>query len=87
MADLWNDPVAQVVMWGALFAIVIAVGIYVLGKIRGEAAQQEPTASELLSKFRELHSRGGLSDEEFRTIKTNLAARLQQELKDNGGTG
>ncbi|NLY02804.1 MAG: hypothetical protein GXY83_42670 [Rhodopirellula sp.] len=87
MAELWNDPVAQLVFWGAVFATVVAVAVYVLGKIRGESVQQEPTASEMLSKFRELHARGGLSDTEFRTIKTNLAARLKDELKDNGETG
>jgi uncharacterized membrane protein len=87
MAELWNDPIAQIVIWGAVFAMVVAVGVYLIGKIRGESAQQEPTASELLSKFRELHSRGGLSDAEFRTIKTNLAAQMQEELKDNGETG
>jgi hypothetical protein len=31
-----------------------------------------------------LHSRGGLSDEEYRTIKAKLAEQLQDELKDNG---
>ncbi len=87
MAELWSDPIAQLVIWAAIFAMLVVVAVYVLGKIRGESAQQEPTASELLSKFRELHARGGLSDAEFRTIKTNLAARLQEELKDNGETG
>ena len=71
----------------ALLAIFIVTALYVLGLIRDKAAQQEPTASELLSKFRESHSEGGLSDEEFRTIKTTLAARIQEELKDNGETG
>ena len=36
---------------------------------------------------RELHSQGELSDEEFRTIKTNLATQLQDELNDNGEKG
>jgi len=71
----------------ALLAVFIATALYVLGLIRDKAAQQEPTASELLSKFRESHSEGGLSDEEFRTIRTTLAARIQEEVKDNGETG
>ncbi|MEE8450431.1 MAG: hypothetical protein V3R99_00910 [Thermoguttaceae bacterium] len=71
----------------ALLAVFIATAIYVLGLIRDKAAQQEPRASELLSKFRESHTEGVLSDEEFRTIKTTLAARIQEELKDNGETG
>ena len=32
-------------------------------------------------EFREVHERGGLSDEEFRTIKTLLAARLREGVK------
>ena len=71
----------------SLLATVVAVAIYVIGRIRAAPAQQEPWASELISKFRELHSKGELSDAEFREIKTNLAARLQDELKDNGETG
>ncbi len=66
---------------------LVAVAAYVIGKLRGASAQQERSASELLSKFGELHRRGDLSDEEYRTIKTALASRLQEELNDNGETG
>ena len=84
---IFEDPIAELVIWAALGAIVIALAAYVIGKIRAEPAQNEPEASDLISKFRDLHSRGELSDAEFRTIKTTLAARLQEELKDNGETG
>ncbi len=77
----------ELVVFLAVLAALIALVIYVFGLIRTKAAQQEPTASELLSKFRESHSRGVLSDEEFRTIKTTLAARIEEELKDNDETG
>jgi hypothetical protein len=83
----FDDPVAELIVWGAIGALGIAVGAYIIGKIRAEPAQKEPDASEWMSKFRELHSKGVLSDSEFRTIKTKLAARLQEELKDNGETG
>ena len=63
---------------------VLAVAYYVIAKIRPKPVQKEPQASQWLSKYRELHSQGELSDEEFRTIKTKLAAQLQDELKDNG---
>ncbi len=84
---IFDDPVAELVLWTAVAAILVVVAVYVIGKIRAEAVQQEPHASELLSKFRDLHSKGELSDAEFRTIKTTLAARLQEELKDDGETG
>ena len=87
MGKWLGTPGAEFVAWLALLAILIAIGYYVIGKIRAESVQQEPGASELLSKFRDLHSQGDLSETEFRTIKSTLAARLQNELKDDEETG
>ena len=77
----------QLVIGSAALAMLVALGVYLAGKIRARAAQKEPSASELLTKFREMHSRGVLSDEEFRTIKTTLTERLQTELRGNDETG
>jgi len=84
---VFEDPVKELVFWATIGAIMIAVLAYIIGKIRAESTQQEPGASELMSKFRDLHSKGELSDAEFRTIKTALAVQMQEELKDNGDTG
>ena len=85
--SIFGDPIAKLVIWAAMGAVLIAVAVYVIGKIRAEPAQHEPDASDLISKFRDLHSRGELTDAEFRTIKTTLAGRLQEELKDSDETG
>lgn len=77
----------ELVLWAAILAVVALVGVYVFGKLRAPPAQHEPRASDLLSKFREMYSRGELTDQEFRTIKTTLAVRLEDELKDNGEKG
>ena len=87
MTKFLETQAPQLVFWIAVGAILLAVAMYVFGKIRGQTAQQEPTASEMISKFRELHSKGVLSDAEFRTIKSRLAARLGDEVKDNGEKG
>ena len=71
----------------AILAIFVAVAIFSIKNIRSETVQQEPKASKLLSKFREQHTKGELSEEEFRGIKTTLAVQLKEELKDNGETG
>jgi hypothetical protein len=71
----------------AMLAVMIAIAAYVISKIRPKPIQREPRASELLSKFRELHSRGVLTDAEFRTIKTALAELLKKELSDNSEKG
>jgi uncharacterized protein HemY len=77
----------QMVISFAILAILVAVSAYFILKIRSKTLQREPRASELLSKFREMHSRGVLTDAEFRTIKTALAELLQKELNDNTERG
>jgi hypothetical protein len=83
----WELGVERLVLWVAILAVLLAVAYYVGEKIRPKPAKKEHKASQWLSNFRELHSQGELSDEEFRTIKTNLAAQLQDELSDNGKEG
>ncbi|HEX3998276.1 MAG TPA: hypothetical protein VHX65_06995 [Pirellulales bacterium] len=78
---------SKVLLWCTVLALLVVLAVYVLGKFRGSAEEEHLGASELLSKFRELHSQGGLSDEEFRTIKTLLAKKLQRQLKNSGEKG
>ncbi len=73
-----------------LFAVIFALTAIVLAvarRYRGRAAQDKLDRHQMMSNFRELYDRGGLSDEEFRTIKGMLAERLQQELMRNGEEG
>ena len=72
--------------WGlnvALLAALVAVGFYLIGRIRGRYRQTEVGTGFLLDNFRELHSGGQLSDEEYRNIKSKLAARLREELSQS----
>ena len=87
MERLWQTGPELLVLEIAGLAILVAVAGYVITKIRPKTVQKERGANELLSKFRELHSQGGLSDEEFRTIKTTLTERLQSELRNEDETG
>ena len=87
---MWNylsSPMAQLVLWGAGLAALVAVGVYVVGKVRPADQPERQSASELLSEFREMYEQGELTDEEFRTIKSKLNQRLQRELNDNGRAG
>ncbi len=74
------DPI----LWSVAVLTLAGVAYWVIKKIQAKSAQQEPVGNELMAKFREMHSRGELSDAEFRTIKTTLAVRIEEELKDNG---
>jgi hypothetical protein len=87
MSEFLASPVAAVVLLVALTGVLAAVGVYVIGKVRADVKAPEASASQLLTNFQELHERGELSDEEFRTIKAMLAERLQHELSDTDGRG
>lgn len=67
----------------ALFGLVLAMtaGFYFFVRNwSGRTGDSREEASEMLTKFRDLHTRGGLSDNEYRTIKTKLAPDLGAEV-------
>jgi uncharacterized membrane protein len=86
MAEFLDSPLATIVVLAAMTATLIAGGIYVIGRVRAGILSKEPLASELLTNFKELHAKGELNDEEYRTIKAMLAERLQQELNKTDET-
>lgn len=82
-----REPLTQAtLLFAAIFALT-ALAMAVVRRYRDRKADDMSDTSDMMSKFRELHAEGGLSDEEFRTIKTKLASELSAELKDNSGTG
>lgn len=83
MAEFLSSPLASVVLLFALTGTLIAVGIYVVSKVRAGINEREPDASEYLTEFRELYDRGELDEQEYKTIKATLTTRLQHELKES----
>ena len=79
--------VGELFLWFAVLGLLTTVAVSLVLRIRAKTLQQEQALSELMSKFRDLHSQGGLTDAEYRTIKTTLAVKLRDELKDNGDRG
>jgi len=82
---VWNvlqKPAVQATLLFAVTVTLVTLLVYVITRIRSGMTEEEGGASELLTNFREMHAKGELSDQEFRTIKTQLSARLQRELKD-----
>jgi hypothetical protein len=86
MTELFRHPLSQAALWFAVIFALSALVIVILRRWRGGSNDAQPSASELLTKFRDLHARGGLSDDEYRTIKTKLAGQLEVKLKDNNET-
>jgi hypothetical protein len=87
VTEIWREfgdqPSARLIVNTALLAALVAVGFYLIGRIRGRYRESDVRTGILLDNFRELHSGGQLSDEEYRNIKSKLAARLRDELNQS----
>ena len=71
---------AQLVIWLTVLAVLVAIGGYIVGRLRDRSDDERLTANELLSNFREMHDQGDIDPAEFRNIKTVLGVKLQREL-------
>jgi uncharacterized membrane protein len=81
MLDFLSTTPAQVVIGVAVLAMLSVVGCYVVARFRERSDDSGPTASELLSNYREMRQQGDIDETEYRTIKTALGAKLQQEVE------
>lgn len=87
MPDFSTGPLARALLLLAGVLVLLVIGIWLARKFRGSADEDMPLSHDMLTKFRDLHAQGKLSDEEFRTIKTGLARQLREELTENDETG
>jgi hypothetical protein len=78
---------AQIVIWLSVLGILVAIGGYIVGRLRDRADDERLSANDLLTNFREMHHRGDIKESEFRNIKTVLGTKLQQELNVSVGEG
>lgn len=78
--EFLESPVPRVIILLALTAVFVAVAAYVISSLRRGFRDRGADASDLMTNFRELHNRGELSDEEYRTIKASLAERMRRQL-------
>ncbi|MHB0955635.1 MAG: hypothetical protein ACYC6N_15470 [Pirellulaceae bacterium] len=85
MQDFLDTPAVMAVLWVSVLLIMLAVAYYLLRRFRDRTDDDRQTASDLLTNFREMHQEGDISETEFRTIKTVLGRKLQDELKDAEG--
>ena len=85
-----SSSVVQVVLGLAVLGVVIGLAVHGLKRLREQIDGDTTVPGEMLAKFRDLHQQGGLSDAEFRTIKTALGTKLQRGSDDPekpGGEG
>jgi uncharacterized membrane protein len=86
MPTVHESLVEAALLLAAIFSLT-AIVLAVARRFRGRAAEDKLDRHQMMSNFRDLYDRGGLSDEEFRTIKAKLASDLKAKLNDNSGAG
>ena len=77
-----NSAFHSAVFRTTIVLVMSIVGFYIVQRFR-DVADDTETTGDLLSKFREMEHQGDLSETEFRTIKTVLAARMQAKSNDD----
>lgn len=82
MRTLSADTLAQLMLWFSVLLGLLTVGVLVVQRFRGGAADRGPSASQLMSNFQEMNQRGDISDADYRKVKSVLGAKLHGELKD-----
>jgi uncharacterized membrane protein len=87
MKDFLLSPLPQVVIWMAVLSIMVIMGFWLVGRYRDRTDEDRQTPNEMLTNFREMRHQGDIDDSEFRTIKTVLGTKIQEELKDTDNKG
>ena len=70
MTDFFAAPTVQVGIALLVLCILIAAAFYLVSSFRDYTAQDQESTAEALFKLEEMHRKGDISDEEFRTIQT-----------------
>ena len=82
MQEFLSTPTAKAILWIAVLLIILAGAYYLMRRFRDRIGGDRQSASELLTNFREMRHEGDIDESEFRTIKTVLGQKLQEELRN-----
>jgi uncharacterized membrane protein len=69
MPDLNEIPFVQIGVPLLILCVLIAAGFYLVASFRDYAADDQEEASDVLANLEEMHRKGDISDQEFRTIQ------------------
>jgi len=75
-----REYLPQVLLWGAVGVVLVALGVFIIRRFPKSHDDDKLATSDMMNAFRDLHEGGQLSDDEYRSIKTQLAERLKEEL-------
>lgn len=77
MSNLFTDPAVPAALGVVVLCVLIAAAFYLLASFRDYAAEDREETPDVLANFREMHLKGDISDEEFRTIQSTTHPKLQ----------
>ncbi len=86
MSPEYESLLRAALLFAAMFALT-ALGLAIVRRVRGRDNQDTLDANEIMSNFRQLYEQGGLSDEEYRTIKSKLATEIKGDSRDAKNAG
>lgn len=84
MAGLLHEHYIELAASLGILLLLVVAGACLVRRFRGRAEEDRKPMADLLTKFREMQSRGDLSDAEYRTIKTVLAVPFRDKLNGEG---
>jgi len=79
----WDSWPVQLVVWGSILVLMIAIAFFVLRKLRDSTVGNDENPNQLLSNFREMKVQGDITDKEFRTINALLNEKQAPTIKHN----
>ena len=77
-----QEYLPEMMLWVTVGVVLLAVGVFIIRRFPKGAEDDKLATSAMMDAFRDLHARGQLSDDEYRSIKTKLATRLKEELSN-----
>lgn len=81
------EAIVQALLLLAVVMAVTAAGFKLVRMWRDRSDRDDVSSHQIMTNFRELHAQGGLSDEEYRTIKAKLASGVKEEFSEKGNAG
>ena len=88
MQEFLQSAPAQAVIWIAVLLALCSLGGYLVKLVRERGGDGgEPSTSDMLTGFRDMHGEGDISQTEFKKIKSVLGGRLHDELESNDAGG
>ncbi len=84
MTDFFATPMVQAGAAVVILCVLIAAAFYLVSSFRDYTAQDQESTADALFKLEEMHRKGDISDQEFRTIKARTHQQPDRsKLKDD----